>query len=268
MLPVLESVGVPDMNGSRRARTEARWLIGRVFLGTMVLAVWCWAPGLGMSDPLGSTSDRYAPARQRMVREQIERRGVRDPAVLDGMARVPRHLFVPETHRGRAYEDEPLPIGQRQTISQPYIVAFMTAAISPAPSDRVLEIGTGSGYQAAVLATIVKEVFSIEILADLGESARLRLRDLGYENVTVRIGDGHAGWPEHAPFDAILVTAAPDEVPPRLLEQLEIGGRLVIPVGDREQHLIRITRTPEGYDRETLLPVRFVPMTGSAEENH
>ncbi len=265
---MLEFAGVPDMNGSRGARPEKRRPTGRVLLGATFLVVWCWAPGPGMSDPLGSASDRHAPARERMVREQIERRGVRDPAVLDAMARVPRHLFIPEASRESAYEDGPLPIGQGQTISQPYIVAFMTAAINPDPSDRVLEVGTGSGYQSAVLATIVKEVFSIEILADLGESARDRLRDLGYENVTVRIGDGHAGWPERAPFDAILVTAAPDEVPPRLLEQLEIGGRLVIPVGDREQHLIRITRTREGYDRETLLPVRFVPMTGGAEKIH
>jgi protein-L-isoaspartate(D-aspartate) O-methyltransferase len=197
-----------------------------------------------------------------MVRDQIERRGVRDPGVLDAMTRVPRHLFVPEALRGRAYEDGPLPIGHGQTISQPYIVAFMTEAIRPQPTDRVLEIGTGSGYQAAVLALVAREVISIEILPELGESARSRLRELGYDNVTVRIGDGYAGHPDEAPFDAILVTAAPVEVPPVLLEQLKVGGRMVIPVGDKEQHLLRLTRTREGFERENLLPVRFVPMTG------
>ncbi len=219
-----------------------------------------------MSDPQAQTADRHAPVRERMVREQIERRGVRDPAVLDAMTTVPRHLFVPEAYRARAHEDGPLPIGQGQTISQPYIVAFMTAAIRPRPEDRVLEVGTGSGYQAAVLASIVAEVYSIEIIPELGESARRLLADLGYDNVTVRIGDGHAGWPDRAPFDAIVVTAAPGDVPPKLLEQLRVGGRLVIPVGDAEQHLIRVTRTRDGYQRETLLPVRFVPMTGGSPD--
>jgi protein-L-isoaspartate(D-aspartate) O-methyltransferase len=202
-----------------------------------------------------------------MVRDQIERRGVRDPVVLDAMMRVPRHLFVPEELRGRAYEDAPLPIGQGQTISQPYIVAFMTEAIRPQPTDRVLEIGTGSGYQAAVLALVAREVISIEILPKLGESARARLRELGYGNVTVRIGDGYAGCPEEAPFDAIIVTAAPKEMPELLLEQLKVGGRLVIPVGAEEQHLLRLTRTDEGFEREDLLPVRFVPMTGGTKSS-
>ena len=231
-------------------------------LGAAFLAVVSWALGPGMSHPLASTADIYAPARQQMVRDQIERRGVRDRGVLDAMTRVPRHLFVPEALRGRAYEDGPLPIGHGQTISQPYIVAFMTEAIRPQPTDRVLEIGTGSGYQAAVLALVSREVISIEILPELGESARSRLRELGYDNVTVRIGDGYAGSPDEAPFDAILVTAAPVEVPPGLLEQLKVGGRMVIPVGDKEQHLLRLTRTSEGFERENLLPVRFVPMTG------
>ncbi|MBI4168908.1 MAG: protein-L-isoaspartate(D-aspartate) O-methyltransferase, partial [Acidobacteria bacterium] len=164
-------------------------------------------------------------------------------------------------------DDSPLPIGEGQTISQPYIVAFMTEAIRPAPRDRVLEVGTGSGYQAAVLAGLVSEVFTIEIRPDLAQSARDRLADLGYGNVTVKAGDGFRGWPEHAPYDAIIVTAAPQDVPAPLIEQLKPGGRLVIPIGPRDsdlQQLVRLTRTAEGTTRETLLPVRFVPMTGEA----
>ena len=219
----------------------------------------------GMSDPQGSRDDSYAAARQRMVRDQIERRGVVHPAVLKAMAEVPRHLFVPEGVRSRAYEDYPLAIGAGQTISQPYIVAYMTEAVDPRPGDRVLEVGTGSGYQAAVLASIVAEVYTIEIIPDLAETARRQLDDLGYENVTVRTGDGYRGWPEKAPFDSIVVTAAPDDVPPTLLEQLKPGGRLVIPVGSAEQQLIRLTRREKGFERESLLPVRFVPMTGKAQ---
>ncbi len=208
--------------------------------------------------------DPYLGARRRMVREQIERRGVRDGRVLAAMAGVPRHLFVPEALRERAYEDGPLPIGGGQTISQPYIVAFMTEAARPGPGDRVLEVGTGSGYQAAVLASIVAHVYTIEIRPELAQEARARLAALGYRNVTVRVGDGHAGWPEEAPFDAIVVTAAPEVVPPALVGQLASGGRLVIPIGSEDQQLVRLTRTAEGVERETLLPVRFVPMTGSA----
>jgi protein-L-isoaspartate(D-aspartate) O-methyltransferase len=221
----------------------------------------------GMSDSQGSRDDATIAARQRMVREQIERRGVRDPAVLDAMARVPRHLFVPPDLSARAYEDYPLPIGAQQTISQPYIVAYMTEAIKPQPGDRVLEVGTGSGYQAAVLASIVAEVFTIEILPDLAQVARQRVADLGYDNVTVLTADGFLGWPEKAPFDSILVTAAPAEVPAPLLEQLKVGGRLVIPVGSGDQQLVRLTRTPDGFRRESLLPVRFVPMTGKAQRH-
>ncbi len=183
------------------------------------------------------------------------------------MMTVPRHLFVPEALRDRAYEDGPLPIGEGQTISQPYIVAFMSEAIRPGPKDRVLEVGTGSAYQAAVLATLVSEVYTIEIRAVLAESARTRLAGLGYCNVSVRVGDGYRGWPEQGPFDAIIVTAATESVPAPLLEQLKPGGRLVIPLGPQgsdAQQLVRLTRTPEKIQRETLLPVRFVPMTGEA----
>jgi protein-L-isoaspartate(D-aspartate) O-methyltransferase len=205
--------------------------------------------------------DPHAVERARMVREQIERRGVTDPGVLRAMESVPRHLFVPESLRGRAYEDGPLPIGEGQTISQPYIVAFMSEAIRPRPTDRVLEVGTGSGYQTAVLSHLVRQVFTIETRPQLAEGARARLRGIGCANVTVRLGDGHDGWPEQAPFDAVLVTAAPRETPQALLDQLAVGGRLVIPLGTLDQELVRLTRLEEGFERETLLPVRFVPLT-------
>jgi protein-L-isoaspartate(D-aspartate) O-methyltransferase len=204
--------------------------------------------------------------REGMVRMQIERRGVSDPATLSAMRAVPRHEFVPEQFRHAAYEDYPLPIGLEQTISQPYIVALMTEALMPGPGDRVLEIGTGSGYQAAVLAEIVGEVYSIEILCELEERARRDLDRLGYTAVKTKCGDGYQGWPEHAPFDAVIVTAAPDHIPQPLVEQLKVGGRIVIPVGSRSQELIRLTKTEDGVERERLAGVRFVPMTGEAEE--
>lgn len=205
--------------------------------------------------------DPHALERKRMVREQIERRGIADPRVLGAMESVPRHLFVPESFQGNAYEDGPLPIGDGQTISQPYIVAFMSEAMRARPTDRVLEIGTGSGYQTAVLSRLVRQVFTIETRPQLAETARARLREIGCANVTVRLGDGHDGWPEESPFDAILVTAAPHEVPQALLDQLAVGGRMVIPLGTLDQELVRLTRRQDGFDRETLLPVRFVPLT-------
>lgn len=205
--------------------------------------------------------------RQRMVAVQIAARGIEDPRVLAAMASVPRHEFVPAESRSLAYVDSPLPIGQGQTISQPFIVAFMTEAARLTPSDRVLEIGTGSGYQAAVLAKIVDQVYSIEIVPTLGNAAAKTLHRLSFENVTVRIGDGYQGWPEQAPFDAILVTAAPPTIPLPLLEQLKVGGHLVMPVGGYNQQLVRVTKTAQGMNRETLLPVRFVPMTGEAEKH-
>jgi len=202
-----------------------------------------------------------------MVREQIANRGVRDARVLAAMRKVPRHLFVPSEMQSAAYSDTPLPIGHRQTISQPYIVAFMSEAMELKPQDRVLEIGTGSGYQAAILAELVREVYSIEIVEPLGKEVAARLKDLGYERVKLRIGDGYRGWPEAAPFDAIIVTAAPDHVPPALVEQLREGGRLVLPVGRFAQDLLRVRRTAKGIVQENLLPVRFVPMVGEAEKN-
>jgi protein-L-isoaspartate(D-aspartate) O-methyltransferase len=218
-------------------------------------------------DPTTRTDDVFTLAREHMVREQIERRGVRDPRVLLAMATVPRHLFVPEESMKQAYDDGPLPIEEGQTISQPYIVAFMTEAIRPRPTDRVLEVGTGSGYQAAVLATLVAEVFSIEIHPALMKTAQRRLADLGFTNVTLRTGDGYRGWPEAAPFDAIIVTAATPAVPQPLVDQLKPGGRMVLPVGSGDQELVRIVRSPRGVEREPLLPVRFVPMTGEAQRS-
>jgi protein-L-isoaspartate(D-aspartate) O-methyltransferase len=198
-----------------------------------------------------------------MVSQQIEARGIDDPDVLRAMRTVPRHLFVPVEHRDEAYGDHPLPIGFGQTISQPYIVALMTQLAEPDPEDNVLEVGTGSGYQAAVLAEIVLSVHTIEILAPLGERARALLEELGYFNVETRIGDGYQGWKEHGPFDVIVVTAAAEEIPPPLIEQLKPGGTLVIPVGEQDsvQTLMQVRKEADGTTiSRSLIPVRFVPL--------
>ncbi|NIP78457.1 MAG: protein-L-isoaspartate(D-aspartate) O-methyltransferase [Gemmatimonadetes bacterium] len=203
-----------------------------------------------------------AELRRAMVRRQIEARGVRDEAVLRAMRTVPRHRFVPGADAASAYGDRPLPIGHGQTISQPYIVAFMAEAADIEPGDRVLEIGTGSGYGAAVLAELAGEVYTIEIVPELAARAGEVLAREGYANVHVRAGNGWLGWPEHAPYDAIVVTAAPERVPPALVEQLAVGGALVIPVGDWVQTLRVLRKTPDGLREEASLPVRFVPMVG------
>ena len=205
----------------------------------------------------------FTSQRLEMVRSQLEDRRITDAATLQAMRTVKRELFVPERYKKYAYRDGPLPIGYDQTISQPYIVAFMVSTIHPKPTDRVLEIGTGSGYQAAVLGEIVAEVYTIEIVDELGAIAMDRLDSLGYDNVHVRLGDGYHGWPEAAPFDAILVTAAPEEVPQPLIDQLREGGRLVIPVGSMMgvQELLLLTKKKGKITRERLLPVRFVPFT-------
>ena len=207
-------------------------------------------------------AEDFAIARVRMVREQLAARGITDARVLSAMTRVPRHEFVPPGLRAQAYGDGPLPIGHGQTISQPYIVAFMTAALNPKPGDRVLEIGTGSGYQAAVLSSLVAEVFSMEIVAPLAQRAEADLKRLGYGNVTIRAGDGTLGWPEAAPFDAIIVTCAPEEVPRALVDQLKVGGRMIIPVGRPlgAQELYLLRKRPTGLETQAVLPVRFVPM--------
>ena len=204
--------------------------------------------------------------RRRMVDEQLRARDIRSAAVLDTMLRVPRHLFVPEPQRALAYSDSPLPIGHAQTISQPYIVAFMTQALDVAPVHRVLEIGTGSGYQAAVLGALAKEVYTIEIVPPLAQRARKTLSALGYRNIQVRTGNGYLGWPEHAPYDRIMVTAAPEEVPPALLQQLKIGGLIAIPVGTVTQELRILRRTSNGIETLSTLAVRFVPMTNKPKK--
>lgn len=220
------------------------------------------APETGSVQRSGERADE----RERMVDAQLVAREIHDERVLAAMRRIPRHRFVPESQRALAYEDRPLPIGHSQTISQPFVVAYMTERLALTGSERVLEVGTGSGYQTAVLAELAREVWSIEIVPELANGARELLRTLGYVKVQVRAGDGYQGWPEAAPFDAILVAAAPDHVPQPLLDQLAPGGRMILPVGDDQQSLLLVRRTPEGFRREEVLPVRFVPMTGIAEQ--
>jgi protein-L-isoaspartate(D-aspartate) O-methyltransferase len=211
------------------------------------------------------TTDLFTAERERMVRDQIESRGIRNPDVLRAMRATPRHLFVPIAFQADAYDDHPLPIGYGATISQPYIVALMTELLGPAKQQRVLEIGTGSGYQAAVLAQLVSQVYTVEIVPEWAESARKTLNALGYSNVLVQQGDGYRGWPAHAPFDRILVTAAPSEVPKALIEQLAIGGRLVAPVGRGwVQELTVVDKKPDGTVQRSSGPsVMFLPMRPS-----
>jgi protein-L-isoaspartate(D-aspartate) O-methyltransferase len=212
-------------------------------------------------------ADPFAKARAQMVQEQLAARDIRDQRVLQAMAKVPRHHFMPESSHRAAYGDHPMPIGHNQTISQPYIVAYMAqVARIPARDAKVLEVGTGMGYAAAVYAEIAKEVYTIEIVPQLGNKAAKLLKKLGYTNVQVRIGDGYVGWPEQAPFDAIIVAAAPPYIPEPLKQQLKVGGRLVIPVGRWRQYLRIIERTATGFREDDPLPVRFVPMTGKAQQ--
>jgi protein-L-isoaspartate(D-aspartate) O-methyltransferase len=225
-----------------------------VFLGAAVMG--CNSRG-GQSDSLAAD---WSDLRGRMVVQQIETRGVKDPAVLEAMRTVPRHLFVPEDYREAAYQDSPLPIGESQTISQPYIVALMSELLEVKAGDRVLEIGTGSGYQAAVLAAMGVEVFTIEIRQRLCERAQETLAQLGYDNAHVRCGDGYGGWPEEAPFDGVIVTAAPEAIPEPLVDQLATGARMVIPLGDFYQQLMVIKKTSDGVEERSVIPVRFVPM--------
>lgn len=229
---------------------------------SLALLVAAFAGGPGGTGTQVGPREREAE-RRRMVDEQLRARDIRSARVLDAMLAVPRHLFVPESVRADAYSDAPLPIGHDQTISQPYIVAFMTEALALEPNHNVLEIGTGSGYQAAVLSILVSSVYTIEIVAPLAERARETLARLGYRNVHVRTGNGYLGWPEHAPYDRIMVTAAPEEVPPALVQQLKIGGLMAIPVGPTAVQELRILRrTATGTETIRTLPVRFVPMTG------
>jgi len=239
------------------------------FFSCLILSVHCSA---NLPEPQEAVAqgeaavDEYKRERLRMVDEQIRARGVKDPAVLRAMEKVPRHRFVPGPMRGLSHADGPLPIGLGQTISQPYIVAYMTEAAGITSVAKVLEIGTGSGYQAAVLGELAREVYTIEILPELAEGARRLLEELGYRNVHVKTGNGYLGWPEHGPFDAIVVTAAPDEIPGALIDQLAVGGKMVIPVGTTHQQMIVVTKTKEGITEKRTLPVRFVPMTGKPSQ--
>lgn len=213
----------------------------------------------------GGSDDDMTRKRQEMVENQIARRGIKNARVLDALQRVERHRFVPTDAQDHAYGDYPLRIGHDQTISQPYVVALMTEVIAPASDDRVLEIGTGSGYQAAVLSLLVDTVYTIEIVPELGRDATERLHTLGYSNVIVRIGDGYKGWPEHAPFDAIVVTAAPPEIPQALIDQLADGGRMVVPVGTAVQELLLLEKKDGKVSQKKLTGVRFVPMVHGDE---
>ena len=240
-----------------------RMAVNRSFCATFVFA----ALACGVNGALAQRSSRdWEAERRRMVDEQLSARDISNERVLNAMLRVPRHLFIPEAQRAEAYRDSALPIGHDQTISQPYIVAFMTQALDVGPDHRVLEIGTGSGYQAAVLGTLAKQVYTIEIVAPLADWARQALSGLGYKNIEVRTGNGYLGWPEHAPYDRIMVTAAPDEVPTALVEQLKVGGLMVIPIGTLIQELRVLRRTATGMETLGTLPVRFVPMTGKPKK--
>ena len=250
-----------------------RIIIGNVRYQAFVIVI--WLAGLLQQGPSltsvarAGEKDPFAAVRKSMVRDQLAGpgRAITNSLVLAVMGQVPRHEFVPERYRSHAYEDRPLPIGHDQTISQPYIVAFMTEQLHPKSTDRVLEIGTGSGYQAAVLAGLVSEVYSIEIVEPLARRAETDLKRLGYTNVTVRAGDGYKGWPEAAPFDAIIVTCAPEDVPQPLVDQLKDGGRMIIPVGPAgNQELVLLRKQRSRLETQAVLPVRFVPMTGEAQK--
>ncbi len=238
------------------------WLIGCFILFVVSLSLFV-ARDYSTSD---GEADTYTKARHQMVETQMERRGILNPEVLRIMGKVPRHEFVPLLYRWQSYDDHPLPIEKGQTISQPYIVALMTELLDPEPADRILEIGTGSGYQAAILAELVDTVYTIEIIPALAKSAAETFKRLDYSNIQVKAGDGYLGWPEAAPFDGIIVTAAPPYLPQPLVEQLKTGGKLVIPVGDIYQELKVYTKTDEGLETKDIIPVRFVPMTGRAQE--
>jgi len=240
------------LSARRRANCASRAFVACLALVCLAVVV-----------PSATAQDRFVEQRRSMVERQIADRGIEDPATLRAMLQVPRHEFVPEASRRAAYDDRPLPIGLGQTISQPYIVAYMTEVLEPSPGMRVLEVGTGSGYQAAVLAETGVAVYTIEIFEELATAARERLHRLGYDGVEVRHGDGFVGWPDEAPFDRIIVTAAAGFVPPPLIEQLRPGGRMIIPVGSiyGVQNLVLVEKPMEGpVQTRSLLPVRFVPL--------
>ncbi|MGB9601161.1 MAG: protein-L-isoaspartate(D-aspartate) O-methyltransferase [Limisphaerales bacterium] len=241
-----------------------------VYLFLMILFGWFGCESKpGMPHSKEAMEEKYAEARKKMVEEQLASwtRGIKNKKVLEAMEKVPRHEFVPDDVKNQAYEDYPLPIGYGQTISQPYIVAFMTEKLDPQPNHRVLEIGTGSGYQAAVLSLLVSEVYSIEIIEPLAKRAEETCKRLGYTNVFIKAGDGYKGWPEKAPFDSIIVTCAPEKIPEPLVEQLKDGGKMIIPVGPIwDQSLYLLVKSGNEIKKQAVLPVRFVPMTGEIEK--
>ncbi len=235
-----------------------------VYFNLVFMIFFVFAAGCG-GDRRSSTPDSgrdFKAMREKMVEIQIRGRGVKDERVLSAMHKVERHRFVPKAYESQAYADQPLPIGEGQTISQPYIVALMTELLELKGEERVLEVGTGSGYQAAILAELAREVYTIEIIEALARSSKELLLSLGYKNIFVKAGDGYLGWPEHAPFDAIIVTCAPDHIPKPLLEQLKDGGRLVVPVGTHSQELKKIVKRSGKIETMDVIPVIFVPMTG------
>ena len=266
----------PFVHSNSQRTGFGRWAVHAFGLAAALLV--CAAPTLSQvqhqmtAKDAGSAVTGQGPekhhreAQRRMLKTQLIARGIEDPRVLAAMGKVPRHEFVGERLRDQAYADRPLPIGEGQTISQPYIVALMTQLAQLDEKSRVLEIGTGSGYQAAILHEVAGEVYSIEIIEALAQNAREKLQRLGFGRVHLRHGDGYQGWPEAAPFDAILVTAAPPRVPEPLKEQLAVGGRLIVPVGTGVQQLVVYTRTSEGIERESIISVIFVPMTGEAQK--
>ena len=234
------------------------WLLSGILLFSLTA---CTPQSANETAPQKISEDVFAQQRRELV-QQLRVEGITSQQVLDALLKVPRHKFVPASSRHLSYVNRPLPIGEGQTISQPFIVGYMTEAAEIAPGEKVLEIGTGSGYQAAVLGELAKQVYSIEIIPELANRARTVLRELGYKNIEVRTGNGYAGWPEHAPFDAIVVTAAPDEVPKALVDQLAVKGKMVVPVGTDFQQMVIITRTEAGVVERKTIPVAFVPMTG------
>jgi len=242
-----------------RAARAALWIARRAGIAALAVVLFGAAPGF-------AGEDGWAKLRRTMVDEQIRQRGITTPGVLAAMGQVPRHMFVPPAEQSRAYTDQPLPFDVGRTIYQPYVVALMTSLLDLDGSKKVLEVGTGSGYHAAVLSRIAHEVYSIEISETVASQAEKRLTTLGYINVHVRSGDGYRGWPEQAPFDAILVSAAPQKIPKPLLDQLRVGGKMVVAQGGFIQDLLVITKTADGLEKRTIIPVRLSPMTGRIRE--
>lgn len=231
--------------------------------GRLLAAVFA---GLAAVSGLAFAADSFEAQRRAMVETQIRQRGITQPEVLAAMGQVPRHLFVPESLRAQAYDRRPLSLGQGRTIYEPYLVALMTSLLDLKRGEKVLEVGTGSGYHAAVLSRIAREVYSVEIVHTVANQAAKKLSVLGYHNIQIRVGDGYQGWPEQAPFDAILLSAAPPHIPKPLMDQLRVGGKMVVPVGNFFQDLLVITKTADGIEKRTIIPVRLSPMTGKVQD--